>query len=37
MAELQIVVRVDGWVELVECIWLRYEQSSPTNNVLVLT
>ena len=36
MAELQIVYEWMDGVELVECIWLRYEQSSPTSIVLIL-
>ena len=36
MAELQIVYEWMDGLELVECIWLRYEQSSPTSIVLIL-
>lgn len=36
MAELQIAYEWMDGVELVECIWLRYEQSSPTSIVLIL-
>jgi hypothetical protein len=36
MAEIQIVYEWMDGVKLVECIWLRYEQSSSTSIVLIL-